>query len=376
MSCERCAKYLRLHLADGVGSVLFKRFLEAFGSIDAVLAAGPAKLRQVEGIGEKTAAAVAAVTDQDVATELELAAAQGAEILCLEDPRYPRALKDIPDPPPVLYVLGQLVQADAVALSIVGSRRCTHYGLEQAERFGSLLGRAGFTVVSGGARGIDAAAHRGSLAGGGRTIAVMGCGLCNLYPPENRKFFQQIVQEGRGAVISELPMRTAVLAGNFPTRNRIISGLSLGVLVIEAARRSGSLITARLAIEQGKDVLAVPGRVDSPFSEGVNQLIRDHSAHLVQNLEDILESLENVGEALKKAGAVEATRPVRPCPALSELEQALLAELSKNEMGLDELVRRTGRHPGQVTGAMTTLAIKGQVAQRPGGIFAVRRAPA
>lgn len=375
MDLDRVRAYVRLHLADGVGAVLFKRLVEAFGSPSVVREAGPGAWRGVEGIGPKTAAAIAAVTEQEVEEELALAKEHAVEVLCLEDESYPAALKTIYDPPALLYVRGRLEKADALAVAIVGARRCTHYGMEQAQRLGGLLGQAGFTVVSGGARGIDASAHRGALEAGGRTIAVMGCGLCSLYPPENRKLFQQVVQEGRGAVISELPMRTAVLAGNFPTRNRIISGLSLGVLVIEAARRSGSLITARLAIEQGKDVLAVPGRVDSPFSEGVNQLIRDHSAHLVQNLEDILESLERVGEALKKAGAVEATRPVRPSPALSELEQALLAELGKNEMVLDELVRRSGRPSGQVTGAMTTLAIKGLVAQRPGGIFAVKRAP-
>jgi DNA processing protein len=177
--------YLKLHLAEGVGAILFGRLVEAFGDVTSAAAAGPAGWQEVQGVGEKTAAALAAVTDEQIDAELADAAEHGVTILCRQDDRYPAALGHIPDPPAVLYVRGRLEPADAIAVAIVGSRRCTYYGLEQAERFGQLLGRAGFTVVSGGARGIDTAAHRGALAGGGRTIAVMGCGLCHTYPPEN-----------------------------------------------------------------------------------------------------------------------------------------------------------------------------------------------
>jgi DNA processing protein len=365
--------YLRLHLAEGVGAMIFRRLVDHFGGVEEACQATASRLRQVEGVGEKTAAAIAGVEEAAVEEELALAERHGAGVLCLEDAAYPAGLKKIPDPPPVLYVLGELAGADAVALAVVGSRRCTQYGLEQAERLGGLLGRAGFTVVSGGARGIDAAAQRGCLEAGGRTIAVMGCGLCTLYPPENAPLFKKIAADGRGAVISELPMRTAVLAGNFPNRNRIISGLSLGVLVVEAARRSGSLITAGLAIEQGKEVFAVPGRVDSPFSQGTNRLIATGQAHLVGGLDDVLDALGEVGVALKGQGTSEVAPPTGP--QLTGAEQVLLSHLIGAELSLDELVRRSGLPSGQVTATMTMLAIKGAVVQRPGGIFAVRSRP-
>jgi DNA processing protein len=363
--------FLRLHLADGVGPLTFKKLLDHFGDVEKILTLSQGDLRQVDGVGPKTAAAIAASDESAAAEELAVAEKHGAIIICMEDPDYPPALKHVADPPPVLYVRGRLLPADAVSLAIVGSRRCTHYGMEQAGRFGGLLARAGMTVISGGARGIDAAAHRGALEAGGRTIAVMGCGLCNLYPPENAKLLDWVVAQDRGALVSELPMRTAVLPGNFPTRNRIISGMSLGVLVVEAARRSGSLITASQAVEQGKEVFAVPGRVDSPFSQGTNQLIADHSAKLVQELDDVLDALEGVGKALKSAGAPMAE--AKPAPRLEGMELALFGHLDGSELPLDELVRRSGLPSGQVTAAMTMLVIKGVVAQKPGGIFALKR---
>ncbi len=362
---------MRLHLADGVGAVTIGRLVEHFGDIEAVAKASAGQLRQVEGVGEKTAAAIAAVDESAVDEEIALIEKHGAAVLCLEDSSYPAALKKIYDPPPVLYVRGEIVEADAVALGVVGSRRCTHYGLEQADRFGGLLGRAGFTVISGGARGIDTAAHRGALAAGGRTIAVMGCGLCNTYPRENEKLFAQIIAEKRGAVISELPMRIGIKGANFPRRNRIISGLSLGVLIVEAARRSGSLITARLSLEQSREVFAVPGRVDSPFSAGTNSLIAAGSAGLVQNIEDILDGLDRVGEVLTGEGAAE---PVARQVELTKTESALMEHLLAAELSLDELIRRSGLASAEATAAMTMLAIKGMVDQKPGGVFTARSA--
>ena len=198
----------------------------------------------------------------------------------------------------------------------------------------------------------------------------MGCGLRTLYPRENIKLLQQIIDDDRGAVISELPMRVGVVPGNFPTRNRIISGLGLGVLIVEAARRSGSLITARLALEQGKDVFALPGRVDSPYSEGANQLIADSAAKLVQRLEDVLDSLGQVGEVLAEDAPAE---PTGPTVELTPTETTLLEALVATELSIDELIARTQLPAAEVTAAMTMLALKGQIIQKPGGVFALRR---
>lgn len=357
---------LRIHLADGVGPVLFRRLVDSFGDAESVVEASSPQWRKVEGVGPKTAEAMSAVTERDVDEEISLAGKHGVEIICDDDECYPAALKTIFDPPVVLYVRGRLERTDAVALGVVGSRRCTHYGIEQAERFGQLLGRAGFTVVSGGARGIDTAAHRGALAAGGRTIAVMGCGLCHTYPSENDQLFEQIVRDEGGAIVSELPMRTAVLGGNFPMRNRIISGLSLGVVIVEAARRSGSLITARESAEQGREVFAIPGRIDSPLSSGVNQLIRD-GAILIQNLDDILEHLGQVGAKL----SADQGPHTNVLPAgLTPTETLLLEALTDKPLTLDELVRTSKLDSGKVASSMTMLVLKGAVSQQAGNVFA------
>jgi len=365
----RLRAYLRLHLADGVGAVTFKRLVENFGDVETA-AKARGQWQRVEGIGPKTAEAMEAVTDTQIDDELKAAEQAGADIIVLEDERYPAALAAIHDPPPLLYVRGRLEKADALAFGVVGSRHCTYYGLEQAERFAQLLGRAGFTIVSGGARGIDSAAHRGALTAGGRTIAIMGCGLTELYPRENEKLFEQIVREDRGAIISELPMRTAVLGGNFPTRNRIISGLSLGVLIVEAARKSGSLLTAREAAEQGREVFAVPGRVDSPLSQGANELIRN-GAILAQDLDDILEHLGDVGA--KMVAEEPAGRESLP-RGLDETESLLVGALRQGPMSLDELVRAGGIDSGKTASAMTMLVLKGLVVQQPGNVFALKKA--
>jgi DNA processing protein len=366
---------LRLHLASGVGAGTFGRLVETFGDPAAAVAAGPQQWRKVKGIGDKLIEALSAVTDDDVDAELTEADKCGICILCSDDEGYPAALKAIFDPPAMLYVRGRLEPADAVAVGIVGARRCTHYGLEQAERFGGLLGRAGFTVVSGGARGIDTAAHRGALAAGGRTVAVMGCGLATVYPPENTKLFDQIVGDDKGAIVSELPLKTDIRSGNFHSRNRIISGMSLGVLVIEAARRSGSLITARQAAEQGREVFALPGRVDSPTSAGTNGLIRD-GAILASDLDDILEHLGEVGEKM----GLTPNRPDEPAAipqGLDETEHSLVTALTGGPLSLDELVRHTELDTGATAAAMTMLVAaspmsgvalgRGQCVGRPSG---------
>jgi DNA processing protein len=275
---------------------------------------------------------------------------------------YPPGLKAIDDPPIVLYVKGDLRETDAVAIGIVGSRRCTFYGRSQAERLGSILAARGVTVVSGMARGIDSAAHRGALGAGGRTLAVMGNGLSSVYPPENRDLFEKI--SANGAAISEFPMDMAPLPGNFPRRNRLISGLSLGVVVVEAALDSGSLITARLALEQGREVFAVPGKAGSPTSRGTHSLIRD-GAKLVEDVDDILDEFEGLGKALgieKPAGA--------PARDLSDSEMRIFESLSPDEPeNIEDLIEKCGLQAGEVSGLLVQMELKGLVKCLPGKSF-------
>lgn len=304
MASARTLAYMRLGNVPGIGPVLARRVLEALGgSPEAVFRASPASLAAIDGIGTMRVKNFASAPSMaDVQMEVVRADAAGIKILTPEDPTWPPGLTNIPDPPIVLYVRGEILPHDALAIGVVGSRKCTHYGREQSERFGAMLAQAGMTVISGGARGIDTGAHEGALRAGGRTIAVMGCGLLNVYPPENEKLFDRIVNEGRGAIISELPLNAEPLADNFPKRNRIITAMSLGILVVEAGMKSGSLITARLAVDDyNREVFAIPGRVDSPVSAGTNNLIKTGRAKLVENVQDILDSLGEVGEELSKS---------------------------------------------------------------------------
>ena len=363
---------LRLHLAAGVGPKILRRLIEAFGGVAEAVAAGPDVWGRVKGVGPKLLAELKSVDEEAIDAELAEAEARGVRLISIEDADYPAALKTIYDPPHLLYVRGRLEATDAIAVGVVGARRCTHYGAEQAERFGQMLGRAGFTVPSGGARGIDTAAHRGALAAGGRTIAVMGCGLSTAYPPENDKLFDQIVAEDRGAIVSELPMKTDVRAGNFHSRNRIISGLSLGVVVVEAAQRSGALITARDAAEQGRVVFAVPGRADSPLTAGTHQLIRD-GAILATQLDDILGELGEVGARMGFEPAEGADAPLTIPTGLDETERALIDTLSEGALTLDDLARQTRIDSGKVAASMTMLVLKGLVAQQPGNVFTRKR---
>lgn len=354
-------KYLRLHLCAEVGPIRFANLLRELGGIDAALAAGVTQLRGVSQIGEKIAQAIARSRDQiDVAAEIQLAEAHGARIICLADPDYPAGLRAIPDPPPCLYVRGRLDPQDAVALAIVGTRRCSHYGQEQAERFAALTANAGLTIVSGMARGIDTHAHRGALGVGGRTIAVVGCGLCHLYPPEATELALAIAEHG--ALIGELPMKTAPDAKNFPPRNRIIAGLSLGVLVIEAPLRSGALISARLANEYNREVFAVPGRADMPYAEGCHELIKTGGAKLVTCLPDILQELGEAGAILLKevdAARQEDSGPARPTISLNEFEQKVLAAFGSQSATIEDLCENTALTPQRVAAVLTGLQLKG-----------------
>ena len=373
-------QWLKLIRAEGVGPTLFKRLLDCFGDVETILGASSAQLTKVEGIGNKTAERIVR-TRRDFDTEKELALADklGVWLIHINDKRYPPALKAIYNPPPVLYIKGTLSRADNLAMAIVGCRRCTHYGTEQANRFSHLLASAGFTIVSGLARGIDSAAHRGTLAAKGRTIAVQGCGLANIFPPENKKLFEQITESG--AVISELPLTYEPLAENFPARNRIIAGLSMGVLVVEATHRSGALISAQAALENNREVMAVPGRIDSPASIGCHRLIKQ-GARLIDSIEEVMDALGYVGDGLKDHAQTAADEAEQKAGQtlfdmsrlnLSAEETAILQQLNSEPVHVEELIVQTQLSAGQVHAAVIHLQLKGLIKQLPGNLYIKRR---
>lgn len=373
-------RYLRLQLTAEIGPIRLRKLIDRFGGLEAVLDASRAELERVERIGPRIAEAIVTSRNADaVEREVERATASGLRIACLEDPDYPRSLLNITDPPICLYVRGRLEPADGVAVAIVGTRRCSHYGREQAIRFGELLGRTGFTVVSGLARGIDGHAHRGALRVGGRTIAVLGNGLASVYPREHESLADDIA--GAGAVVSELPVDAAPEARNFPRRNRIIAGLSLGVLVIEAGKRSGALITARLASEYNREVFALPGQADRPeYAAGVHGLIRDGQAKLVTCLEDILDELGAVGDimgrdapAAPRDGADEASNGLAASLNLSPDERAVLEAVAGGAEDVEGIAELTELEPGRISTAATSLQLKGLLLRLPGNRFTCRR---
>jgi len=372
-------KWLKLTHADEVGPVTFARLLKRFGSVDAALGASVSGLMKVEGVGAKTAERIAASRDKfDSGVELDLAAKLGVWIVHLEDPRYPLALRQIYDPPPVIYIKGTLDRADNLAIGIVGCRRCSLYGQEQSSRLAHLLAAAGFTIVSGMARGIDTAAHTGALAAEGRTLAVQGCGLSRVFPPENARLFELI--SASGACISELPLRAEPLAENFPPRNRIIAGLSLGTIVVEAGLRSGALITAQATLESNREVMAVPGKVDSPLSQGPHRLIKE-GAKLIETVEDVMEALGYIGDQLKGHTAVtakETTEKVeRPLFETTKFnlkghEKIVYDALGKDPLHIDQLIADTSLPAGAVNAGVVSLRLKGLIKQLPGNLFTKR----
>lgn len=301
--------------------------------------------------------------------ECRLMQEQGVEVFSYLDQEYPQNLKQIPDFPVVLYVKGKFPCNQSLALGIVGARKASLYGLSVAEKFAVSLAELGITVVSGMARGVDTAAHKGALKAKGATIAVLGSGLKHIYPPENKELFKNISQHG--AVVSEFPMETEPLAYNFPRRNRIISGLSLGIIVVEAGFKSGSLITASCALEQGKEVYAIPGKIDSPFSVGVNNLIKQ-GAKLVTSVEDVLEDLQlQLTQALEeeKKGSVETKGKGNLPQDLSEQEKAIYTCVRENPIHIDDIVEQGGFTSAQTTVILMKLELKQLVKQSAGKFF-------
>jgi DNA processing protein len=337
--------------------------LSRFRSAAAVLQATAEQLQEVPHIGPKVAHdLVQAMRRVDVTAELELITRHGVHLLARGKADYPTPLENIPDPAPLLYVRGTLQPSDTKAVAIVGSRQCTSYGKKLAERLAGDLVRAGYTVISGLARGIDGMAHRGALQAGGRTLAVLANGLAKIYPPEHADLAREV--EAAGALLTEAPMEMPPIATMFPARNRLISGLSRGVVVIEASAKSGALITAEHAGEQGRIVFAVPGSLESQSSVGTHHLLRQ-GAILTRGVEDILEELEGVARVSRRPPAVSAAPP----PGLDEVQRRLWEFLADQPRHLDEMAQQLQMTVPQLTAALLTLEMKKAVRRLPGNRY-------
>jgi DNA processing protein len=354
--------WLGLRLIPGVGSVRFMQLVEAFGSPSQVLEAGPAQLRKVKGLPIKvTEAIVQRSWKRSPQEELKRLVSLGARAVILGDADYPPLLKQVYAPPPVLYVRGDLEPCHSGGVAVVGSRKVSRYGMGVANDLGRDLARAGVSLVSGLARGIDTAAHQSSLEQGGHTVGVQGCGLDWAYPPENADLISQMAQSG--AVVTEFPLGTPPAAGNFPVRNRIISGLSRAVVVVEATQRSGALITARHALDQGREVFAVPGPVGTAGAEGSNNLIRQ-GARLLTSAQDLLEP-GALPVLLEEEGQGEPALP----DDLPASARQLFDLLGAQPVHLDVLVRESGLAVQEVSALLTTLELYGLVFASPGNNF-------
>lgn len=380
---EEALKYwIALRGVEEVGCVGFRTLLAAFGSPEAVFRASASTLKVIPGIGPKTADHIRSFSDWAMAErEVARCGSLGAAVITCQDPLYPANLLNTYDYPPFLYVRGSL-RAEDIGVAIVGSRLASVYGKYITEKLSRELALEGITVISGLARGIDSAAHRGAIAGKGRTIAVLGCGLDVLYPPENESLAVDIASHG--ALVTEFPFGTPPNAPNFPARNRIISGIALGVVVVEAGEKSGSLITARIAVEQGRSVFAVPGAIGSAGSRGTHRLIKQ-GAKLIDSVEDIIE------EILPQAGLPQTRpEPASPIPTpaeipdepdaapvslpaktlkLSETEGRLLSFITHEPVGVDTLIAASGMTAQEVQGSLLVLELGEMIRRLPGKLY-------
>ena len=342
-----------LSLVEGIGPRTYRLLLDHFGSVTAVLNATPGELRQFEfhktGTAERL---VVARKNIDPLAVWELCCREKIDIVSMRQENYPERLRTIHDPPPILYVQGTLEERDAFSLAVVGTRRATSYGRRQTERLTTAIAHAGFTIISGLALGIDAVAHRAALDAGGRTLAVLGSGHLRLYPMENADLAKRIIDSG-GAILSELPPLHESAKWTFPQRNRIVSGMALGVLVVEAPFKSGAMISARMAGEQGRDIFAVPGSIESEASKGTNQLIRD-GAYLVSSVDDVLDVLGPMNRRV--------VVPYQPDPirhpnevSLNDIEQTVLRQIGTASTPIDSIKDLA---PHQIRAALITLEEK------------------
>lgn len=360
-------KYLGLVLTPGVGPKTLAALLDHFGSAAEVLGAAPNDLCEIEGIGVALMRRIRSSEYREQAAEvIQQCENDRISILVPNSIEFPPLLRELPDPPSVLFVRGQLTKADQLSIAIVGTRGASHYGRSQAERFARSLARAGLTIVSGLARGIDAAAHRAALEAKGRTVAVLSSGVRDIYPPQHKELAEEIIASG--AVISEMPPYSKPKKGMFPQRNRLISGLSLGTLVIEAAERSGALITARHAGEQGREVFAMPGMVSSPAARGCHALIRD-GAYLTQDPEDILDQLGPLVQGVQISPEVEIRHPAQL--QLNDQESAVLQAINLEPTDINLVVTTCGLPVSRVLSTLCVLEMRrlirrvsGQVVQR------------
>ena len=355
---------IALNMLPTMGPVRLRKLLEVFATPDRVLAARRDALRAVEGIGPEVADQIVNWENiVDLPAELERIRQFGANIITAESPMYPRQLREIHAPPIVLYIWGDLIERDQHAIAVIGSRRTTHYGMESAKKLSYQLAYAGLTVISGLARGIDTAAHQGALAAKGRTIAVIGSGLSKLYPPENAALAEKI-RSGNGAVVSEFSMEIEPDRQTFPMRNRIISGWSHGILVVEAGLNSGALITVTQALEQGRSVYAVPGQINAPSAQGSNRLIQQ-GAKLVMDANDLLDDLQILLPETKPS----PDAAVRALPLLTADERRVYDAIETTETSIDAIATKSELPSGTVSSTLLRLELKRLVKQLPGKYF-------
>jgi DNA processing protein len=360
---ENRVDWLALHLVPGLGNMAFKKLLDRFGDPAEVLRAAPKDLAQVEGLRKQVAQGIAqrrfSQDPQSVLMDLEKL---GARIVVFSDPEYPEPLREIHDPPMVLYTKGLDIPAKTTFVAVVGLRNSTPYGVKTAENLAQGLARRGLGIVSGLARGIDSAAHWGCVEGRSFSVGVLGTGIDVVYPPSNKKLFE--VMNEKGAVITEFPLKTPPEPKNFPIRNRLISGLSRGVIVVEATMKSGSLITASVALEQGREVFAVPGSVHSFKSKGCHFLLKQ-GAKLVENADDVLDELGlNYSYADKKDSYTEP-----PLPPLEDNEKRVYDLLGDYPVHIDDIAREGNMEPGTASAVLMRMELKGIVRQLPGKLF-------